>query len=355
LEGIRAFISNTESGTISSVTIIRSNNRDISVIREDCKIISTKGLILTSLISCLNGESEFSEASVSVISTSFTNDMERSVLDVVTFEGNVNLQVAGLLWGIRNRVGSVVVVDDMDWDFSFGVGVNLDDERVTAVHSSVSVVVDGMDGEAGWLVIEDFSESFSLSVALVWIARPLDLGVEWGVLDGGSVKVDSDVVFSRDFDSVFDIVGSVLVIGELVMDVLWASNLDFEGIISSFDWVSITVDSVDPESAWLLGLSVSETVTLGPAPCGVGILHQRVERASLDVLAVEEDIDGVPSGDGWSVLGLVFSVVGVVELAEQWGSVWSGNVDAEGITSGWDGATSAIPRFDDERSWDVDP
>jgi hypothetical protein len=124
--------------------------------------------------------------------------------------------------------------------------LDVDVEVISSVVTWLSVLVDGVDGEDSWFVIDERDESRSFGVGLVSGGGLLDVGVEWSILDWVTVEGDLNGVVSWGSDGVFDIVGSVSVILDVWVNFLWASNVDLEGVSSLVDWFTLVVN------AWIL-------------------------------------------------------------------------------------------------------
>jgi len=206
------------------------------------EIITAKGLVVSVLVSCLNGELEHCEAGKASVGSGFAVNLDWGVLDVVALESDMDVVVSRVGWVVGDGVGAVVVVHHV-WLLvgAIGVGdVNL--ERITAIVSGLTVLVEGVDGEDSGLVIHEGLESRSFSEGVVGIGRSLDVGVEWSILDWCSVEADVDCVISRGSNSVLDIVGSISVVLDVRMDSLGTSDGDLEGIATSGDWVAVSID-----------------------------------------------------------------------------------------------------------------
>lgn len=229
--------------------------------------------------------------------------------------------------------------------------MDVDVEVISSVVTWLSVLVDGVDGEDSWFVIDERDESRSFGVGLVSGGGLLDVGVEWSILDWVTVEGDLNGVVSWGSDGVFDIVGSVSVILDVWVNFLWASNVDLEGVSSLVDWFTLVVNGVDLEGKNVVGLSSVESRTFSPGVSGVTLLDEWVEWRSLDVVSVEGDGNGVVAWFGWNVSSLVGSVVLVVEVGWDLAVAVSLDVDVVWVVTGWHLVSVGVLGFDVE--WGV--
>jgi len=188
--------------------------------------------------------------------------VEGSILDGLFLQGNLNGKRTSVEWLIGDRVSTIAVVNNVCLDL-FVWSSNFNIKLLTSILAGVAIVVNSVDGEASGLVVVNVSETLSLSVALVGIARPFDFGVEGGIFDGITVEVDFDVVVSRFLYLVLNIIGSVTIVFNLRNNIFRSGNVNLERIATSSDWLTVRADGMDGEVARALGLTLVKAFTLG--------------------------------------------------------------------------------------------
>jgi len=340
---------------VGAVLVVAGVDTGVVVFGGDFEMSTAKGDGVAVLIASLDGELKVFEVGGSEIDTGQDVDMDGSVFDVLAFEGDIDGDWALELRGVVDSVGAIVVVGDFGGDLTFGTS-DVDDEGITAVISWLTFVVDCMNDELGWLVVDDCSvgDTIAGGIGVVGIARPLDLGVERGILDVLAVEGDVDVVDTRFFDLVDDVVGAVFVVGDARLDVLGTRDLDLEGVAACGDVVAVGVDGVDGEGEGMTSLTMGETVSLSVGTASVTLFHEGGEWAALDGLTGQSDIDSVATREGWGVRALVGAVLCVVELNEDGFSCGIADGNGEWVVSGGDVVALGVAGLNNEGGRAVD-
>jgi len=334
-----------DRGSVGTVEVVLRRDgglRYTTICLVDSQGVEGKNYGLAMLVSGLDGNSEVLVIGFCGIGSRQDTNGERSILDSLSFQGDLNLDGSGLVRSVGDSVGTIVVVDDVGVDvWLFGTS-NLDDEGISSINAGFAFVIYGMDGELGGFVIKHLSVSDTVAsgIRASGQARPFDLGVERSIFDGLTMEVDIDGIFSGFLDLIGDTVSAVTVVSDLGIDRLGTRDLDIEWITSLFDPIAVSIHREDGEFARVFGLSMGQTVTFGVGSSSVGVLHQRTIGRSLDGLSVEGDIDLVASGDGWGVAPLVGSILGVIELDHDRGTVGVFDSDSKVVASG--GHISAV-------------
>jgi len=231
---------------------------DVSLVGNDREIVSANSFVATVFVSCLDGESEVGEAGGGVVCSRSAFQFERGVFDGLVLDGDLNGDRAGLKGGIFDIVGTIIVVGDLRSDGFVGA-VDFNDKRVATVLSGVSVIVNSVDGEACGFVVPQLSDTFSLCITLRWINRPFDSWVEGSIFDGFIVERHVDGVFSGGIDLVSNIVGTITIVLEGRSDLFRTCDVDDEGVSTSGNRVSVSINRVNGELARLSCFTLSKT------------------------------------------------------------------------------------------------
>jgi len=165
---------------------------------------------------------------------------------------------SGFKGGIFNVVGTISVIGDLRGDGFVGA-VDFNHKRISSVLSWVSIVINGVNGETGWLVVPQFFDTISFSITLRWINRPFDMRMEGSIFDGLVVESHVDSVVSRALDLVFNRVSTITVVLEGWVDLFGTSDVNDEGISTGVNRVAISVDGVNGEFTRFLGFSFSQS------------------------------------------------------------------------------------------------
>jgi len=260
---------------------------------------------------------------------------------------------SGLVRIVGACVGSVVVINDVGIDLLVRAH-DLHHERISSVVSGITIIIDSVDGELCWFVVPHVMEPLSLSPTLARIASPFDFGVERRIFDGISVQPNIDVVLSRRLDCIFNCVCSVSIIVEMRGDCFWSGDFHLIRISSLVNWMSISINGMNSEIARLLCLSSMKTRTFSIRMSCIGLLHQWMIRTAFDGLSIEFYINSISSGNIWGIASLIISILVVIELNENWGTMGIGDMNRERISSSGNLLSVGVERFNGERSSLVD-
>jgi len=158
------------------------------------------------------------------VRSGFDGHIVRGVLDVVEEEGflgvedDVDSVVSGIDGLVVHRVGTIVVVDDLGRDFVSDRVKDLGVNGMSSLGEGLSLGILRDDGEGGGIGGISSFQTRSIDVEFgrigVGIAA-VDIDVPWAALNGSSVEGDFDFVRTSNGGFVFDIVGTVVVVGKL--------------------------------------------------------------------------------------------------------------------------------------------
>jgi len=172
--------------------------------------------------------------------------MERSILDGLTVEGNVDVISARLLDFVKDVVGTISVVGDFRDDVIWTRDLHI--ERITTDSDGVSITVDGVDLESAWATSLAVGESITFGVGTTSITLFHQRSVGRS-LDGLSGKSNFDGVATRECRSVRSFVSSVLCVVELAKDraAIGIADCDGERIVTGGDVASLSVSRLNDE------------------------------------------------------------------------------------------------------------
>jgi len=179
---------------------------------------------------------------------------EGTALLAIEESPDAELGALGAREGIDAGVGTIVVVCALCLYFGLLGTLDLDVKVVATEGLLVLPLVVGLDGEG-----ED------AEARVAGIGTFLALYLPGGVLDGLTLEVDGNVVWSGFSGIEFDIVGTISVVLDVGVDVtLGTLDLDLKVITSVSPGLAFGIDGVDGE---LAGLVIDEAVeggTLSP-------------------------------------------------------------------------------------------
>jgi len=166
LEGEVTFSAERERSGVRAVTIVFGLNMDATSV--NMEIISSKVLVVSVLVSCLDGERALREASCSVIRSRAAIKAEWGILDMLVLQGHLNRHWSSFQGSIFNGVGTISIVNNLRDDGLVGA-VDLNDEGVSSISARISVIIHGMDGETSGLVVPELLNSLTLRVGFGWV------------------------------------------------------------------------------------------------------------------------------------------------------------------------------------------
>jgi len=162
-------------GSILCVIELDHDGGAIGIFDGDAEVVSTSGNFSSVLVNGLDGEWGGSLHSGAFDTRSgcvrglgiWTSDdwFPRRFLDLVSSEGDPEIVVSNILGDISARVGSVIVVDDADRDFTIGTSQS-DVEFVTSSGEGIAEIIDGLDGERSGVVGGSSLKSWTVGIAL---------------------------------------------------------------------------------------------------------------------------------------------------------------------------------------------
>jgi len=129
--------------------------------------------------------------------------MKRCIFDWLVFQCHFNCHWASFLGSISDRVSTISVINDVGKDGLVGA-VDLHDEGIASISSGISVIIEGVDGEAGGLVVPQLLDSFTLCISLRRIHRPFDVRMEGRIFDWTIVKCNINRVVTRALNLIND-------------------------------------------------------------------------------------------------------------------------------------------------------
>lgn len=256
-------------------------------------------------------------------------------------QDNIDLVVSRIDSLISNAISTIVVVNDLHLSFDTIRSEYFNVDGISSSGESLSFRVSRFDGEGAWVSSVSSLQSRSVSKELRRISSSFgsqDINMEWILGDSDVVQCDIDHMRSFDVWFVLNSVGTVLVVGDLWLQlgVVGTLDLDLERIASSLHGLSDLVASLNGEVRGLLRRvsrldSWARSGTLG------WISSRLVDwnASSEEWLVLESDLNVVTSwGDGDKVNGV--STVSIV-FHRRWNlAVRSLHCDLEIVSIGSD-------------------
>jgi len=262
---------------------------------------------------------------------------EGTALLAVQESSDAELGALGAREGIHAGVGTIVVVVALCLNIGLGGTLDLDVKVITTEGLLVLPLVVGLDGEG-----ED------AEAGVGGIGTFLAFHLPGGVLDGLTLKVDSEVVVAGFGGVEFYIVGTIVVVLDVRVDgSLGTVDGNIKVISTIGSGVAIGIDGMDGEFAWLVIDEAVEGGTLGPGVSSIGgRFDVHLLGGILDGLIVEGGVDMVVSGLGGVVLYGVGTVLVVGDLGGQF--LGASNLDLERIATIVSGFAIGIDGMDGE-------
>lgn len=165
VDGVGSTLVEGVAGGVGSVSVVSGVDFNAGGSADgDSEVVSTEGLVVSALVSRLDGEVEGGESRKSSIGSRLAVDCDGGALDGLSLESDVDDVVSGNIWVVGDSVGSVSVVDNLRRGLRSVRVADGHSEVVSSVVAWVSVLVDGVDGENSGFVVPQLFQSRSLGV-----------------------------------------------------------------------------------------------------------------------------------------------------------------------------------------------